>query len=126
MKTLSDRELLAVFDAIPSLLELANERAKSTGENAYDLQNQLRDELYAQGKVFKWSMAFRSLFECSQCGLMSTRIEHTIFNPVMKDINPELHVSGLSEEDVHHIRKHGAAFSVECRKFLEQVSDQLK
>jgi len=126
MSTKTDLELLDIYDALPSLLEIASERTKSTGDNPYDIQNKLRDEFDVQGKAFKWSMPFRSLFECFQCGLMSTQVEHTLFNPVMKETDPTLHVAELTEEDIHRIREHGAPFSAQCRKFLEQVSDHTR
>lgn len=123
MSTKTDLELLEIYDALPSLLEIASERAKSTGENPYAIQDELRDEFDVQGRAFKCSMPYRSLFECFQCRLMSTQIEHTLFNPVMKEIDPALYVVGLSDEDIHQIREHGAPFSAQCRKFLEQLSD---
>ena len=126
MKTRSDRELLAVYDALPDLLELANERSKSTGDNSYKIQDALRDEFYAQAKAFRWSMPYRSLFECFQCGQMTTQIKHALVNPSMREINPALHAVDITEEEIHGIREHGAAFSTECREFLEQVSDQLE
>ena len=122
MDTKTDRELLAIFDELPSLLKIATERAKSTGGYAYDIQDELQEKFYAQGKAFRRSMPFRSLFECFQCGLMTTQIKHTLFNPGLLEIDPTLHTAEISEEDIHHIREHGAAFSTHCRRFLEQVS----
>jgi len=121
MKTRSDHDLLAVYDALPSLLELAAERSKSTGDNSYKIQDALREEFYAQAKAFRWSMPYRSLFECLQCGQMTTQIKHALVNPSMRETDPALHAVDMTEEDIHGIREHGAAFSIECRKFLEQI-----
>jgi hypothetical protein len=124
MKSLSDQELLAVFEALPSLLDLADEQAEATGGFAYDIQDELRDQFIAQDKPCRWSMPYRSLFECFQCGLRTTQVSHMLFNPRMREISPDLQGMGINEEKLHYIREHGAAFSPECRKFLEQIAKQ--
>jgi hypothetical protein len=125
MKPKTDQELLVIYDALPSLLDIATKQAKEMGGYSYDIQNELQDQFYAQGKAFRRSMPYRSLFQCLQCGLMTTQIQHTLFNPGMQEIDSTLHVVELREEDIHHIREHGAAFSADCRRFLEQVSGQI-
>jgi len=126
METKTDRELLMIFDALPSLLDIAAKRATATGGYVYDIQDELQNEFNTESKAFRWSMPYRSLFECFQCGLATTQIKHTLINPGMKEIDPALYAAELSEEDIHHLRKHGAAFSAPCRRFLEQVSDQFR
>jgi len=126
MKGLSDHELLAVFEALPSLLDMAKGQAESTGGFAYKIQDELRDQFIDQDKPFRWSMPYRSLFDCPQCGLMTTQIQHRLVNPPMKEIDPVFHAMDIHEEELHYIREHGAAFSPECRKFLEQVADQFE
>ena len=65
---------------------------------------------------------YRSLYECFHCGSMSTEMQHSLYNPNMKDIDPTLYTAGLSEGDLHAIREHGVAFSAEVRKFLMQFA----
>lgn len=91
MVSKTDQELLAFYDALPSLLSIATERAKLTGGYAYGIQDDSREEFYAEGKVFRWSMPFRSLFECFQCGLMTTQIQHMLVNPRMKKHSQSCH-----------------------------------
>jgi hypothetical protein len=119
----TEQELLVIYDALPSLLDIATKRAESTGDSSYEIQDKLRDKFYAEGKAFKWSMPFRSLFNCFQCGYTNTQIQHMLVNPRMKDVDPALHAVDLKEEDIHGIREHGLNFSPECRRFLEHVSE---
>ena len=121
MKIKTDQELLAIYDALPSLLDIATERAKVLGGYLYDIQDDLRGEYRLAGQPFRWSMPFRSVFSCMHCGHGKTQVKHVLENPRMKEKDPTLCTVELSEEDIHKIREHGVAFSAECRRFLAHV-----
>jgi len=123
MENKTDQELLTIYDAIPSLLDIAVAQVEATGGYSYEIQDELRGKFYSEGKVFRWSMPYRSLYKCFLCGHMSTQIQHMLVNPHMKDVDPALHAVNLKEEDIHGIREHGLNFSLECRRFLEHVSE---
>ena len=124
MNLKNDQKLLTIYDSLPSLLDIATERAKETDGNAYDIQNDLMIEYHENSTPFRWSMPYRSLFECFRCGYLSTEIQHSLYNPNMKDVDPTLYSAGLSEGDLHRIREHGTAFSAEVQRFLMQLTTQ--
>jgi len=122
MSTKTDQELLVIYDALPALLDLAQEKAKASEAYVYAVQDQLRDEYRTAGQPFRWSMLYRSLFICPQCDYMNTQIKHVLENPRMMEIDSALALAELYEEDLHAIREHGAAFPAHARRFLDQFS----
>ena len=122
MKTQTDQELIKIYDALPSLLDIATERARATGGNTYEIQNDLMAEYHESGTPFRWSMPYRSLFECFHCGHLGTEIQHSLYNPKMKNSDPTRYTVGLSEGDLHQIYQHGAAFPAKVRNFLMQFA----
>jgi len=115
-------DLLKIYDSLPGLLEMAAERARVTGGYTYELQDELQEEYTLQGKLYRWSMPYRSLFECPRCGYTNTQVLHRLVNPELQGSDPSLHMVALTEQELHHIREHGAAFSKECQQFLLQVA----
>lgn len=122
MSIKTDQELLAIYEALPALLDLAHDKAKASGAYVYAVQDQLRDEYRAAGQPFRWSMLYRSLFTCPQCDYMNTQVKHVLENPRMMEIDSALVLAELYEEDLHAIREHGAPFPAHPRRFLEQLS----
>jgi len=57
---------------------------------------------------------------------MATQVQHMLVNLPMKEIDPDLHAINIHEEVLHYIREHSAAFSPECRKFLEHAAGQFE
>lgn len=120
----TDQELLSIYDSLPSLLNIATAKARVSSDYVYDIQDNLRDEYRAAGMPLRWSMPYRSVFSCMQCGQVDTQIKHVLENPLIKDKDSTFSTAELFEEDIHEIREHGVAFSTECRRFLAHVSTQ--
>jgi hypothetical protein len=121
MKNNTGQELLATYDALPCLLDIATKQAEISGGYVYDIQDDLREEYRAAGKPFRWSMPFRSIFSCRYCGHGETQVKHILENPLMKDVDPTLFTVELSEEDIHEIREHGVVFTAIIQKFLANI-----
>ena len=122
MNKITDLELLNIYDELPSLLDIAEERVKDSGDYVYGIQDDLREKYRLAGQPFRWSMPFRSIFSCIYCSYANTQVKHVLENPAMKGIEPTLYIVELSEEDVHKIREHGIPFSAALKKFLTQFT----
>jgi hypothetical protein len=120
MKPKTEQELLAIYDALPSLFDIVAERANISGGDVHMMQENLRAEYRAAGKPLRVSMQYLSLFSCMHCDHTAPQVKHILENPPMKEVDPTLYTAELSEEDIHEIRQHGVAFSTECRRFLSQ------
>jgi hypothetical protein len=126
MEPKTDLEILTIYDALPSLLDIATVRAESTGGYVYGIQDDLREDYRSAGKAFRWSMPYRSVFVCQYCQHVDTQVQHELENPPMKKVDPGLYQVRLLEEDIHEIREHGVNFSIDCRNFLEGVAEDIK
>jgi len=119
------RDLLAVYDTLPDLLNMAHERKESLTDDVYAIQDSLRAEYRRNGLAFHWSMPFRSVFYCQRCRqLAGTEMVHELENPMVADRESPLHCVKLSEAEVHNVRLHGGSFSEECQAFLSHVVDE--
>jgi hypothetical protein len=114
------RNLLKVFDSLPSLLDLAREESDKSGRYIYDVQDELREEHRRRGIAFRWSMLYRSLYSCPKCKYTDTVVGHELENPQM-DVSSPLHRVRLRESDVHEVRAHKGLFPEDCRAFLENL-----
>ena len=88
--------LLSIFDGLPDLLKLAEERHDAFGDDVYPTQDALREEYRQKQTPFKWSMLYRSLFFCSQCKYCNTVVQHALENPRIKDLSSPLHLVEIS------------------------------
>jgi hypothetical protein len=113
-----DNRDIDIYDSLPDLLKMAWEQKKQPGNDVYATQDALREEFREKGEAFRWSMPYRHLFQCSNCGYMGTAVYHELENPKIKNKESPLHLVKLWEEEVHQAREHGGDFSEKCQLFL--------
>jgi hypothetical protein len=117
----SNRDLLAIYDTLPDLLEMAWERKQSPADDVYKIQDALRKAHREQSIPFRWSMPYRCLYHCDKCGQSSTSVKHELENPEVEDKASPLHYVEISELEIHKIRAHDFNFPKACREFLQHI-----
>jgi hypothetical protein len=119
----ASRRLLAIYDALPALLDLAERRVKDEGGYSYGIQDQLREDYRRKGLPFRYSMLYRHLDSCDLCTYMNTAILHELENPRVAETTPVLRHVGISELDAHKVREHGTAFPADVQAFLSTLAE---
>lgn len=96
---MTDTELLAIFDALPDLLQQAHDTRDT--RDVYEVLRELEAEHVASGRAYVRSMPFRSPpTQCSTGEHQVASVEHRVIVPVLRQ------EAKLSARALHETREH--------------------
>ena len=117
MEVLKLDELLIRLDRLPDLLKLARVQ-KGAAINLYPVQETLRQEYRARKQPFMWSMPYRHLYSCPECGEMKTEVLFELEDPGRVDEQGNPVVARFTALALHQARVHQVALPEEVTRFL--------